>query len=586
MLAASVLVVVGMVILCTHAQPQVAPLRATRAIALIDADLYLYGGSSPSGTCFSDLYHLHLDPKAGWVDGLAPWVTVDLRGAEQSQSIALNSNSWAVGVKEQSNNVSDDDKHSEAMKPGLFVYGQTLCPHDLAPKSASPHPFTASSKSAVIQLFGKDHGSQTQSAQDILGPRLTTDDEPVPIQVVDQERRIVYTFVHDANEPEQRLRLYSFSADHPDLELAEEATNVTMHTPGQTSSGSKEDEEEHDHEEEKPEIAIITDTAPYMDIGTTVFWNGTIVVLGGGREEGRTPLTGRNVNPVSRWHKMDRCWLYDIASDTWNIKYLTSPVGTFPPSRRLAALVVVNDKIYMHGGNTRKTEPTVEYANDLWILDTKTWQWTAGSDSPSGRSSHTLISYQGLLLSISGFRFRHSMGNLDRNALVMVYNITADTWSMDFGKLPVTFLTMYPIVVILALVGGLLFLLITASALWTYWGRVKTAPAFDQEKVESKFLNVPGAEMRAVSLARRPRTVSPSRRQSRAGLVEMVEGSTGSLSRPSNSRESLSYELPLPPLPKHFACESQGSLQQQQQVPLMSDDALEQSQVSRSSIGQ
>lgn len=65
-------------------------------------------------------------------------------------------------------------------------------------------------------------------------------------------------------------------------------------------------------------------------------------------------------------------------------------------------IFAVNDKIYMHGGYTRKTQPTVEYANDLWILDTKTWQWTAGSDSPSGRSSHTLISYQGLLLSVSG----------------------------------------------------------------------------------------------------------------------------------------------------------------------------------------
>ncbi|KAF9950756.1 hypothetical protein BGZ70_001238 [Mortierella alpina] len=583
-----VLFVVGMMILCTHAQPQPAPIRATRAITLIDADLYLYGGSSPSGTCFSDLYHLHLDPKAGWADGLAPWVTVDLRGAEQSQTIALNSNSWAVGVKQLSNDSDGDDddhQHSEAIKPGLYVYGQTLCPNDLAQKSASPHAFTSSSKSAVLQLDGKEHGSQSQSAGDILGPRLTNEDEPVPIQVVDQERRIVYTFVYDANEPDQRLRLYSFSADHPSLELAKEAKNMTMHTPGQHSVESKQEDEEQDDEEEKPKTAIVTDTAPYIDIGSTVYWNETIIVLGGGKAEGRTPLTGKNVNPVSRLHKMDRCWLYDIASDTWSVRYLTSPVGTFPPSRRLAALVVVNDKIYMHGGYTRKTQPTVEYANDLWILDTTTWQWTAGSDSPSGRSSHTLVSYQGLLLSVSGFRFRHSMGNLDRNALIMIYNITSDAWSMDFGKLPETFLTMYPIVVILALVGSLLFMLITASALWSYWGRVKTAPAFDQEKAGSMLLNVPGTEKRAVSLARRPRTVSPSRRQSRAGLVEMVEGSTGSLSQNSNSRDSLGYELPLPPLPKHFACESQGSLQQQQQVPLMSDDALEQSQMSRLSAG-
>ncbi|KAF9950648.1 hypothetical protein BGZ72_007749 [Mortierella alpina] len=579
MSAVKVLLVVGL-ILCTHAQPQVAPLRATRAITLIDADLYLYGGSSTAGSCFSDLYHLHLDPKAGWVDGLAPWVAVDLKGAEQSQTIALNSNSWAIGVKVPSD-VSDDDEHPEVTKPGLFVYGQTLCPNDLAHKSASPHAFTASSKSAVLQLDGKEHGSQIQSAQDILGPRLTKDDEPVPIQVVDQERRIVYTFVYDANEPEQRLRLYSFSVDRPDLELAQEAKNITMHTPGQSSVEPKPTEEEQGDEEGKPAVAIITDTAPYVDIGSTVYWNGTIVVLGGGRADGRTPLTGKNVNPVSRLHKMDRCWLYDIASDTWSTRYLTSPVGTFPPSRRLAALVVVDDKIYMHGGYTRKTQPTVEYANDLWILDTRTWQWTAGSDSPSGRSSHTLISYQGLLLSISGFRFRHSMGNLDRNALIMVYNISSDAWSMDFGKLPETFLTRYPILVILALVGSLLFLLIAASALWSYWGRVKTAPAFDPERAGSKVLSTPGSGQRAVSLARRPRIVSPSRRQSRAGMVEMVEGSTGSLTRTSNSRDSLGYELPLPPLPKHFACESQGSLQQQQQVPLMSDDALEQSQMSR-----
>lgn len=202
------------------------------------------------------------------------------------------------------------------------MYGQTLCPNDLVHKSDSPHAFTASSKSAMLQLDGKEHGSQTQSAQDILGPRLTNEDEPVPIQVVDQERRIVYTFVYDANEPDQRLRLYSFSADHPDLELAEEAKNITMHTPGQSSTEPKQDDEEHDHEEEKPNIAVTTGTAPYIDIGSTVYWNGTIVVIGGGKAEGRTPLTGKDVNPVSRLHKMDRCWLYDIASDTWSIKYL------------------------------------------------------------------------------------------------------------------------------------------------------------------------------------------------------------------------------------------------------------------------
>ncbi|KAG9321009.1 hypothetical protein KVV02_003018 [Mortierella alpina] len=578
-----VLFVVGMMALCAHTQPQAAPIRATRAITLIDADLFLYGGSSPSGTCFSDLYHLHLDPNAGWVDGVAPWITVDLRGAEQSQSIALNSNSWAIGIKELPN-VSNDDSYSEGIKPGIFVYGQTLCPNDLDQKSSSPHAFRESSKSAVLQLDGKEHGAQTQSAKDILGPRLTKEDEPVPIQVVDQERRIVYTFVYDANEPVQRLRLYSFSADHPELELAEEAKNITMRTPGHYSIEPKQDDEGQDDEEERPNVAIPTDTAPYIDIGSTVYWNGTIIVLGGGKAEGRTPLSGENVNPVSRLYKMDRCWLYDIASDTWSIKYLTSPVGTFPPSRRLAALIVVDDRIYMHGGYTRKTQPTVEYANDLWILDTKTWQWTAGSDSPSGRSAHTLIGYQGLLLSVSGFRFRHSMRNFDHNALVMVYNISSDAWSMDFGKLPKTFLNMYPIAVILALVGALLFLLITASALWKYWGRVKTAPAFDPERTGSKLSSVPGKEKRTVSLARRPRTVSPNKRQSQVGRLEMVEGSTGSLSHPSNSRDSLGYELPLPPLPKHFTCESTGSLQQQQQVPLMSDDALEQNQMSRLSI--
>ncbi|CAO3571735.1 unnamed protein product [Mortierella alpina] len=481
-------------------------------------------GSSPSGTCFSDLYHLHIDPKAGWADGLAPWATIDLSGAEQSQTIALNSNSWVVGVKQLPDDSDDDDQHSETIQPGLYVYGQTLCPNDLAQKSASPHAFTASSRSAVLQLEGNERGSQSQSAEDILGPRLTKEDEPVPIQVLDQERHIVYTFVYDANEPDQRLRLYSFSADHPNLELAKEAKNMTMHTPGQHSTEPKQDDEEQDDEEERPKTAIVTDMAPYVDIGSTVYWNGTIIVLGGGKAEGRTPLTGKDVNPVSRLHKMDRCWLYDIASDTWRIQYLTSPVGTFPPSRRQAALVV-------------------------------------------------------------GFRFRHPMGTLDRNALIMVYNITSDAWSMDFGELPETFLTMYPIAVILALVGGLLFLLITASALWSYWDRVKTAPAFDQEKAGSMLSNVPGTEKRAVSLARRPRTVSPSRRQSRAGLVEMVEGSTGSLQQTSNSRDSLEYELPLPPLPKHFACESKGSMQQQQQVPLMSDDALEQNQMSRLSAG-
>ncbi|KAG0206996.1 hypothetical protein BGX28_001645 [Mortierella sp. GBA30] len=559
--------VFGIIALGACAQPLEAPFRATRAITLVDSKIYLYGGSSPSGRCFSDLYHLHLSPKAGWKGGIAPWTVTDLAGLDNAQPISLNVNSYAVGINNRmifKDNGSDD--HTE----GLFVYGQSLCPDEYTRDPSSPHPFVATSKSALIQLDTHHKGSQTSAAENILGPRLIKEDEPVPVQVVDEEHRVVYTFVYDANVSEQGMQLYSFSADRPELQLAKDAKRITMNlTSPSTQSDSS------DGSDEDVVVANVTVPAPFVDVGSTVFWNGKIIVLGGGKSSAQIPLVGEDVHPISRLYKTDRCWIYDIATNAWSKRNLSSSLGTFPSPRRLAALAVGNDKIYLHGGNIPQSTPVDEYGTDLWILDTNTWEWTPGPDSPYGRASHTFVRYQDILLSISGFQFQKTLDRDGSNAVIMIYNISSGTWTLDFGVRADGFFAKHPVVLILIFAGGILLSLLTASLLWSYWKWVKTSPAFDPEMRVLR-LDKAGNERKGKPRAREPGTASHVRRKEERDVNGGRATRSPSLPETGDSR---SYELPLPPNPEHFTCESRKSLQKQQQVPLMSDDALEQVRV-------
>ncbi|KAI7818170.1 hypothetical protein BC939DRAFT_300756 [Gamsiella multidivaricata] len=299
------------------AQPQTVPARATKAIALIGNDVYLYGGSASTGECFSDLYSLHLDPANGWVAGQAPWNNIE-QGSTPSP--ALSTNSWAVG--------STDGL-------SLLFYGQSLCPQNMDKDANSSHTLTVSSGSVQFHSQG-GQWSQTGTAADVLGPRLVKDDMPVPVQVVDIQNHMAYTFVYDAFNPQLGMQLWSFSTDNPPANIAQSAKNTTMLTtrpprPLPPTNGTN---------ETVPTSPPTTQTvlAPFVDVGCAIYHSGTIIVIGGGRTTG-VALTGDGVDSASGWYKMDRCWVYTIATNEWNIRNLTAPGGSFPLPRRLAALL-------------------------------------------------------------------------------------------------------------------------------------------------------------------------------------------------------------------------------------------------------
>ncbi|KAG0324009.1 hypothetical protein BG004_003567 [Podila humilis] len=480
---AKALFIVTLLAAVANAQPMNAPPRTSRAIALVGSDVYLYGGksnnnnrSSPYGDCYSDLYSLNLDPTNGWKAGDVPWANIKL---DLDNALNLGQTSWAVPS-------ADGDS--------LFFYGQTLCPNQLAKDTAAPHPFTASSGSVTL---AKDNGhwKQTETAVNVLGPRLVQADEPVPVQVLDSVNHVVYTFVYDANNPQLGMQLWTFSANHPSANIAQSAKNITMPTvqpssppppppPPPTNSTNT-----TEPIPPPPPLAPAPITlAPFVDVGAAVYLNGSIVVVGGGRTTGLL-LKGDDVDAASGYYKMDRCWIYNIAANTWTVQNLTSAGGSLPLPRRLAALLVDGSKIHMHGGNTTQTVPTDGYSKELWTLDTLTWQWTQGVESPNGRSQHTLVSYNNQLLSFSGFEYLNSKSKGSKTALVMVYDPATASWSNQFGTIRQSFFQKNLVVILCGSIGGLLALLICSSVgarLWRKHRRANLSRASGVNRKRSK----------------------------------------------------------------------------------------------------
>lgn len=197
----------------------------------------------------------------------------------------------------------------------LLFYGQTLCPPFLAKDTNSAHRFT--STSASVQFTSKSDSWSPSTELDVLGPRLVKDDEPVPVQVVDTQNHVVYTFVYDAFNPQLGMQLWSFSTEHLPTNIAKSAKNTTMlttlpHTPHTSGTNATVPE---------PPASKAPVLAPFVDVGSAVYVNGTIVVVGGGKVTGLN-LTSNDVDPASGWYKMDRCWVYSIAKHEWSVRNL------------------------------------------------------------------------------------------------------------------------------------------------------------------------------------------------------------------------------------------------------------------------
>ncbi|KAF9901268.1 hypothetical protein BX616_002317 [Lobosporangium transversale] len=553
--------VLSLIIAVACAQPQSVPPRSTRAITLVGDDVFLYGG----GDCYSDFYSLHLDSANGWVAANAPWNNI--KGG--SSSPVMGTTSWAVG--------STDGK-------SLLFYGQTLCPDLLAKDANSPHTFTRSSASIQFQL---ENNAWTQSAttNDILGPRQVKDDQPVPVQVVDSKNHMVYTFVYDVFNPQLGMQLWSFSTDHLPGNIAQSAKNTTIITTPPPITPPNNDT--NTTIPAPPPQAVVL--APFIDAGSAIYHEGTILVIGGGKPAG-TKLTGDDVDTASGWYKMDRCWVYTIATNQWSVRNLTAAGGNFPLPRRLAALVAVGNKIYMHGGNTTQTVSTESYAKDLWILDLGTWQWTKGVDSLNGRAMHTLINYQNKLLSFSGFEFETSKTKAAQNAYIMIFDFETSSWAVQFGTIVQTYFQRHAVAIISGSVGAFLVIVVLASVAARLWRRhtrgsriSKAGPGAARGfSINRKRSNKP---FLASTAAHKLEAAHPSAETaaSRLSGMTLAPGTGGGarthetqldLSALPRASESTVYDQN--PHYQQKTYNPYAPVQQQQQVPLMSANALEQ----------
>ncbi|KAK3826078.1 MAG: hypothetical protein J3Q66DRAFT_114074 [Benniella sp.] len=300
-------------------------------------------------------------------------------------------------------------------------------------------------------------------------------------------------------------------------------------------------------------------------------------------------LTSDDVDPTSGWHKMDRCWVYTIATNEWSVRTLTAAGGKFPSPRRLAALLVVGTKIYMHGGNTTQTVPTDSYASDLWILDTQTWQWTSGPSSSHGRASHTLVHFQDNLLTLSGFEFETTKTRAAQNAFVMVYDLNTTTWGSQFGVVNKTFFQKHGAALIGVSIACFVLVLVIASVMARLWRKYTRGPLPPR----------PSASIGGLSRKRLNKTSLASKRRSRAGSMTNHSPPDHSLAHAAASRLSdmtianqhpRSSESKMPRTSestvydmqqlgqqqnRHQSFNPYAPVHQQQQVPLMSANALE-----------
>ncbi|KAF8938698.1 hypothetical protein BGZ47_008462 [Haplosporangium gracile] len=541
------------------AQPQNVPPRTTRAITLIGNNLYLYGGSSSGGDCYSDLFSLSLNPADGWIVADAPWNSITTTG----DTPVLGADSWAVGA---------------ANGAGLLVYGQSLCRQNLDKSANPPHTYTSSSGSALFQNTDEKWGL-VRTASNIFGNRSVMDDQPVPVQVVDTQGQVAYTFEYDLFNPQLGMQLWSFPTGNLATNIAEFAKNTTMPTSLPPTPAPLPPANGTNATVLAPQAPVSTTLAPWIDTGSAVFVSGTIVVIGGGKDAGER-LTGDNYDAASGHLKMDRCWVYTIATNEWAVRNLTGDGGSFPLPRRLHALAAVGSKVYMHGGNTTQTIPTDSYASDMWILDTQTWAWTKAPSSSQGRAQHTLIFTNNNLLAVSGFQFLTSPTKAAQNSFISVYDLATSTWGVQFGTVNQTYFQKHGAAIIGGSVAGFLVLVVIAAVLRRLF-RKRRGP---RKSAGTMIGGAAGNPKRSRSFKPFLTSRSDNNDATARGAASELSGMTLNNNSHEQQQQQRPYEteIDLSSMPRaskstvYQSYNPYAPTKQQQQVPLMSANALEQ----------
>ncbi|KAF8933097.1 hypothetical protein BGZ58_006594 [Dissophora ornata] len=394
----------------------------------------------------------------------------------------------------------------------LLFYGQTLCPQQLATGQNSSHTYTSTSASVEFQLQSNSW-TQTATAVDVLGPRLVKDDEPVPVQVVDTQDHTAYTFVYDAFNDQLGMQLWSFPTDHLPTNIAQ-TKNTTMVTTQPPTPSPPASVNGTNTTVSTPTVVTQVVLAPFVDAGAAVYISGTIVVLGGGKTTG-SPLTGDDVDSASGWYMMDRCWVYTTTTNTWSVRNLNT------------------------------------------------------------------------LMSISGFEFETSNTTAALNAFVMMYDTGASTWGSQFGTISQSFFQKYGAAIIGFSVAGFLIIVISASIAVRLWRRhnrgsvsARVAGGLSRKRTNKPFL--PSATARNVVPMNT--AASASHPSAAARLSGMTLGSHNQgpmesqidLSALPHAGESTAYDGQNYQYPPQHQYNSYAPLDQQQQVPLMSANALDQ----------
>jgi hypothetical protein len=118
---------------------------------------------------------------------------------------------------------------------------------------------------------------------------------------------------------------------------------------------------------------------------------------------------------------MSQVYLFD--TETKKVKKISnnSKEDTDAPLGRVNhASVIINDKLYIFGGETKEGN----YLNDMWDFDLFTNTWTevtySSDDIPFGRSGHSMVHYESSL-----FIFGGKAGNMNETNDLWKFNLTS-----------------------------------------------------------------------------------------------------------------------------------------------------------------